>query len=133
MCLLLKYSFLIGLFALLVSTVSCGGGHSRQPAAEAITAYLQALVQNDIHAMINLSCAQWESQAKLELDSFAAVKVALEGPGCTESGTDDGIVLVNCSGKIIANYGAEDLVIELRERTYQVVNEGGEWRMCGYR
>ncbi len=83
--------------------------------------------------MINQACAQWESQAKLEFDSFAAVKVALEGPGCSETGQDGSVSLVNCSGKIIASYGEEDLIIDLAERTYQVVNEGGEWRMCGYR
>jgi len=112
---------------------ACASTNQSQQAAEAVTAYLDALVQKEENAMINQACAQWESQAKLEFDSFAAVKVALEGPGCSETGQDGGVILVNCSGKIIASYGEEDLVIDLAERTYQVVNEGGEWRMCGYR
>ena len=35
--------------------------------------------------------------------------------------------------KIVANYGNEVLELDLSERSYQVVEEGGEWRMCGYR
>lgn len=116
-----------------ISAAACGSTNQSQPAADAVTAYLEALVQKEENAMINQACAQWESQAKLEFDSFAAVKVALEGPGCSETGQDGSVTLVTCSGKIIASYGEEDLIIDLAERTYQVVNEGGEWRMCGYR
>ena len=116
-----------------ISASACSSPNQSQPAADAVTAYLEALVQKEENAMINQACAEWESQAKLEFDSFAAVKVALEGPGCLETGQDGSVRLVSCSGKIIASYSEEDLIIDLAERTYQVVNEGGEWRMCGYR
>lgn len=124
---------ILGFLVLLFFLVACGGANQAQPAASAVTLYLEALVQKDENTMINQSCAAWESQAKLEFDSFAAVKIALEGPGCTEAGFDGSTTLVNCSGRIIASYGEEDLIIELGDRTYQVINEGGEWRMCGYR
>jgi len=40
---------------------------------------------------------------------------------------------VSCTGTITANYGNEVLEIDLSERTYQVVFEAGERRMCGCR
>ena len=33
---------------------------------------------------------------------------------------------------IIANYGAEDLEIDVAEQAYRTVQEGGQWRVCGY-
>ena len=83
--------------------------------------------------MINHSCSDWESQAKLELNSFAAVEASLENLTCEISGQEGEYTLVDCRGIIIANYGAEVLEIDLQERTFQVLQEGGEWRMCGYR
>ena len=83
-------------------------------------------------AMINNSCADWEEDARLEHTSFAAVKLSLENPDCRVSGEQDGYILVNCTGKIIANYGAEDLEIDISKQIYRVLEEGGEWRMCGY-
>ena len=128
-----KVFLLLSSLLVMMGLAGCANQNAGSPAAEAIDAYLDALVQKEENQMINLACAEWESQAKLEFDSFAAVKVTLEGPGCTEAMQDGSIILVTCSGKIIASYGEEDLIIELKDRKYQVVIEDGEWRMCGYR
>lgn len=133
MCEIRKILLIIGALPAVFMVVACSAADQGQPAAASVSAYLEALVQKDENAMINQACAEWEEQARLEFDSFAAVEVKLEGPGCLETGMDGSITLVSCTGKLIASYGAEDLVIELNERTYQVLNEGGEWRMCGYR
>jgi hypothetical protein len=101
-------------------------------AADAVTGYLEALVARDLNRMTNLSCAAWEPQARLEFDSFAAVKLNTQDLGCKQVGQDQNYTLVTCTGSIIANYGAEDLQIDVAGRTYQVVQEGSEWRMCGY-
>ncbi len=103
-----------------------------QEAPQAVMDYLNALVAMDEIALINKSCAEWEEEARLEHKSFAAVKSTLENPDCQVTGEQDGYVLVNCTGKIIANYGAEDLEIDISRQTYRVLEEGGEWRMCGY-
>lgn len=103
-----------------------------QEAPQAVMDYLNALVAMDEIALINKSCAEWEEEARLEHKSFAAVKSTLENPDCQVTGEQDGYVLVNCTGKIIANYGAEDLEIDISRQTYRVLAEGGEWRMCGY-
>jgi hypothetical protein len=101
-------------------------------ASQAVENYLRALVDRDLNAMIVSSCADWEADAKTEFDSFAAVKLNLNDLACQEVEKQGAAVLVTCSGSIIANYGAEDLEIDVADRTYQAIDEGGEWRMCGY-
>jgi len=98
----------------------------------AVRAYLNGIVNQDENAMIAASCADWEAQARQEFTSFAAVRIALEGPSCSETSRQGNTAVVTCTGRIVANYGAEDLVIELADRPYKVVRDAGEWRMCGY-
>ena len=38
-----------------------------------------------------------------------------------------------CNGNIVATYNNEDQQLDLSVRTYQVVQEGGEWLVCGTR
>jgi len=118
---------------LLSSLTGCNGANQSKGAAAAIESYLQALVARDLNQMTNASCAAWESQAKVEFDSFAAVKLELKDLACKEVGQDNDFTLVSCTGSIIANYGAEDLEIDIAERAYKTIQEGGEWRMCGYK
>lgn len=114
---------------------ACGGASSSgaDEAAAVVEGYFQALNAKDVNTMIAHSCADWEAPARQEYDSFAAVETTLEGPECQTSGTEGETTLVACTGTIIASYGNEDLEIDLSERTYQVIEEGGEWRLCGYR
>lgn len=120
--------FLIALIAM----ASCSSASQPGP-VDAIEAYQDALVAGDVDQLVNVSCADWEAQAHLELDSFTAVTTELEGRTCEQAGQDGDTTLVTCTGSIKANYGAEVLEINLADRTYQAIYEGGEWRMCGYR
>lgn len=117
---------------LLMATLS-SCTRDRDGAVKAIQAYLQALVNKDSERVATLSCADWEADARTELESFTAVSVALQDLDCKETGVDGETALVSCSGKIAANYGNEVLEIDLAERTFQAVYEDGDWRMCGYR
>ena len=121
------------LWTVLLLMISSCSSESADNASRAVETYLGALVSKDENQMINHSCSDWESQAKLELNSFAAVEASLENLNCETSGQAGDYTLVDCSGIIIANYGAEVLEIDLQERTFQVLQEGGDWRMCGYR
>ena len=112
---------------------ACSGTEQTNDAAAAIEAYNQALVAKDSNRLSNLSCASWEADAKNELDSFGAVSARLENPSCQVSGKDGEYTLVSCTGKIIADYNGENLEINLGDRTYKAIKEGGDWRMCGYR
>jgi hypothetical protein len=113
---------------------ACGAqaGGSNSPAVQAVQTYLQALVAKDATKLANQSCKTWESEATLEMDSFQAVTATLEGVSCQETGKDGSATLVNCKGNIVATYNGEKQNLDLSPRTYKVVQEGGEWRVCGY-
>lgn len=123
---------LIGILFLLIAA-GCTNSGNTSNAVGAIEAYNKALVAKDANQLSTLSCAAWEADAKNELDSFSAVTATLNNMKCKEAGKDGNTTLVTCTGNITADYGNEVLTINLADRTYQVVNEGGEWRMCGYR
>ena len=107
-------------------------GKATDPAAKAVEDYLTALVNKDANALSALSCADWESNALLELDSLQAVATRLENLACTATGTDGTTTQVNCQGKILATYNSEDQEFDLSVRTYQVIQQGGEYLVCGY-
>lgn len=124
---------LILLSLLAVLTLSaCGAGGEDAP-AQAVENYLNALVTKDADRLSTLSCAEWEEDALLELDSFQAVDTRLEGLACEQTGMDGETALVLCNGNIVATYNEEDQELDLSVRTYQVVEEGGEWLVCGTR
>ena len=99
--------------------------------ARVVEDYLQALAEKDASRLSALSCADWENSAQTELDSFQAVEVRLQDVACATSGTEGDATLVTCQGSLIATYGAEDQDLDLSGRAYQVVQDGGEWLVCG--
>jgi hypothetical protein len=101
--------------------------------AKAVEDYLNALVAKDSNRLTTLSCSDWEDDALLEFDSFQAVTTRLDGLACSQTGTDGDTALVLCKGKIIATYNNEDQELDLSVRTYQVVQQGGDWLVCGTR
>lgn len=110
--------------------VACGGGQADAP--QAVESYLEALVAQDTDAIVSLSCVDWEEQAITEVDSFEAVSAELDGVACEVSGESGDYTLVTCTGKIVVTYDAEVQELPLEGRVYQVLQDGGQWRMCGY-
>jgi hypothetical protein len=115
----------------LVLLAGCAGGKSE--AAGIVEAYLTALVGKQADQLSTLSCADWESSALTELDAFQNVEAQLVDLACSDSGKDGATTLVTCSGKITASYNGELQDFPLGDRVYQLVSEGGELRVCGYR
>jgi hypothetical protein len=115
-----------------LALTACGSTNDNAP-VQAVEGYLNALVEKDTNRLSTLSCGEWEDDALLELDSFQAVSARLEGLACEQTGTDGDIALVLCNGNIVATYNNEDQQLDLSVRTYQVVQEGGEWLVCGTR
>jgi hypothetical protein len=111
---------------------ACGSSNENAP-AKAVEDYLNALVAKDGDRLTTLSCGDWEDDALLELDSFQAVTARLEGLACEQTGTDGDMALVLCNGNIVATYNDEDQELDLSVRTYQVIQEGGDWLVCGTR
>ena len=121
--------------AILITTfilAACASGGDDAP-VRAVENYLNALVEKDADRLSTLSCGEWEDDALLELDSFQAVTTRLEGVACEQTGTDGSTALVLCNGNIVATYDNEDQELDLSTRTYQVVEEGGDWLVCGAR
>ena len=125
---------LILLVALITNILltACSASNSDAP-AKAVETYLNTLVAKDADQLPTLVCGDWEEDALIELDSFQAVTPRLEDVSCTPTGTDGDIVLVNCSGKIIATYNEEDQELDLSVRTYEVIQQDGDWLVCGTR
>ncbi len=111
---------------------ACASNNENAP-VQTVENYLTALVEKDADRLATLSCGEWEDDALLELDSFQAVTARLEGLACEQTGTDEETALVLCNGNIVATYNNEDQQLDLSVRTYQVVQEGGEWLVCGTR
>ena len=116
--------------SLFLFLAACTG---KDPAAQAVEDYWQAMVAQNIESLSQLSCPDWESQAIMELDSFQAVEARLEGMICSESGQEGEDTIVSCQGKIIATYNDEDQELALNARDVIVRQVGGEWLICGYR
>jgi hypothetical protein len=126
-----KMSWLAVLLAVLSLALSaCGGG--KDPAAQAVESYLTALVKQDSARLDTIACKDWAAQARLELDAFQGVSASLKDLACTKQGADGAASLVSCQGKILATYNNEQQELPLAGRTYKVLQEGGEWRVCGY-
>lgn len=122
----------LGFFSALV-LASCAGGGSGDEAAGVAAAYLNALVGKNGEQLSALSCADWEAQAVMELDSFQAVSTQLKDVNCALTSKEEGKSIVTCSGSIIASYNGEDMEIDLSQRPFVLVKQGGEWQVCGYR
>jgi hypothetical protein len=112
---------------------ACGSASSGEGAAQAIETYLTALVEKDAATLVNTSCATWEEGALTDSRAYDGVTARLEGMACAVDSSDGEYTLVSCSGNIIATYSGEDRPLPLDTRQYLAVEEGGEWRMCGYR
>ena len=127
-------TFFLILFGILTTLAlsACASNNDNAP-VQAVEDYLTALVEKDANRLTTLSCGEWEDDALLELDSFQAVTARLEGLACEQTGTDGDTALVLCNGNIVATYNGEDQQLDLSVRTYQVVEEGGEWLVCGTR
>ncbi|MBI3160296.1 MAG: hypothetical protein HYZ26_11925 [Chloroflexi bacterium] len=119
------------LTSLWLAACASGSGEA-DGAAAAIQNYIQAIVAQDETAAAALSCAAWEAEALTEVHAFDGVTARLEDFSCVEGPTEDGTI-VNCTGAIIATYQGEDRPLDLAARAYLAVQEGGEWRMCGYK
>lgn len=104
----------------------------KNPAAGVVENYITALVNKDVNRMSVLSCSTWEQDAHMEFDLFQAIKTRLDGLSCTVTSTDKDKSSVTCKGKIIATYDNEDQDFDLSRLPYQVVNQGGEFLVCGH-
>ncbi len=123
-----RWIMVVLMLGLCVFLVSCSGSTSP---ADVVVGYYNALVAGDASSLSQLSCADWEQQSRLMLDSFTGVKARVDSIACSELENDGSNAAVNCSGKIIATYGTEDQEIDLSNTTFLLQKQGSEWLVCG--
>ncbi len=121
-------AIMLGLSILLSA---CSSSPNSTGAVDAVEGYVNALASNDKASLSALSCADWETSALTELDSLQAVTAKLDGFSCQQTSTDGETVLVDCKGKMILSYNGEDQELDLSTRTYKVVEQDGNWLVCG--
>jgi hypothetical protein len=128
-----KFSWImLVMIVITLALTACAKSDAGAP-AKAVEDYLTALVNKDADRLPTLVCGAWESDALIELDSFQAVTARLEDAACEQTGTDGDTALVKCNGRIVASYNNEDQELDLSVRIYQLVQEGGDWLVCGTR
>lgn len=123
--------FLFSMLAMLV-LVACGSSSSDAP-AQAVEDYWNVIVAKEAERLPTLVCGDYEEDALTALDSLQAVTARLDSFSCTQTGVEDDTALVNCTGNLVLTYDAEDQKIDLSIVTYEVVEEGGDWLVCGTR
>jgi len=128
----LQKSILILTLVVIATTISACASNSDGP-IKAVENYLNALVNKEADKLPTLVCGDWEEAALIELDSFQAVTARLENVSCSQTGADGDTTLVLCNGSIVATYNGEDQQLDLANRTYQVVQQSGDWLVCGIR
>ncbi|MEA3327009.1 MAG: hypothetical protein U9R53_06835 [Chloroflexota bacterium] len=122
--------YLIGLYLLILILTACAV--SSDTPAQTVELYYQALVEKDQERLVNLSCSEWEATALLTLDSFSNVDASLVDVACETTEDEGTAAKVTCEGAISATYDGEAREFPLSGQYYRVIQEGGEWRMCGY-
>jgi len=127
----MRYLLILSMLVLSILLSACGSSVDSTGAKDAVEGYVNALASNDEASLAALSCADWESSALTELDSLQAVTAKLDGFSCQQSGTDGETALVNCTGKMVLSYNGEDQELDLSTRTYRVVQQDGNWLVCG--
>jgi hypothetical protein len=120
-----KFGF--GLSVILL--ILLGGCAQAGDPGDAVVKYLQARAAANTDAIRAVSCAAWEGQAAAQADSFRSMNAKLDNVSCKASGTSGDATLVTCTGNIVTTYNGED-----RSRpipSYSVMQEDGEWKVCG--
>ncbi|HQV27256.1 MAG TPA: hypothetical protein PLG23_03020 [Thermoflexales bacterium] len=120
----------IGVLAATLLIAACAAG---APPAQQVETYLRARASSNVNQMVSLSCGAWEAQARIEASSFKALNARVEGLTCQVAGSEGSASYVACAGKIVTSYNGESREVSLAEKQFKTVNEGGEWRVCGYR
>lgn len=128
----IMFRCLASLVLLALMIVACQKSQGSD-ASGVVEDYFAALVAKDGNRAVNLSCSAWEEQAQLDADTFAINPATAEDIHCQAAGEDGAATLVSCTGRLVLDYNGEKQEIDLADRSYRVVQESGEWRMCGYK
>ena len=120
------------ILSLIVFLLAGCGGSSNVTAASAVEEYVKVRITGDEAKLVALTCKDRESAARTEAAGFRQGNTRIESVSCKESGKEGQFTVVRCEGKMIKNYGGEDTTINLADRAFKMIQEDGQWRVCGY-
>lgn len=101
--------------------------------AKAVEKYLEARISKDSELFAGTFCADFESDALIEFDSFGELESTLEDMTCNVDNVSDATASVSCTGSLETVYNGEARrPLDLARFTYLATQEDGEWKMCGY-
>lgn len=123
---MIEHKHLVLLVLVLLSACGVSGEPGRT-----VEDYFTAIAAGDDIRAVNLSCSDWEVRARMDADSFLNVQTTIEALSCAAISQTETRVEVQCSGRIMADYQGENLIIDLSLQTYQLIAEDGVWRVCG--
>ncbi len=126
-----SYGTFLLFFLISVLLAACSGSQANGPGT-AVERYLQAVVSGEPDRIAPLSCADWESAARDEVDSFTGVKANLEAVSCQSVSSSDHEATVTCGGSIAATYNNEITNFPLEGKQFRVIQQSGDWLVCGY-
>ena len=126
-----KIVFTLLLISIIVLS-SCGS-QAGSNAASAASDYINALAEKNKSQVTALSCKDWEESATLEVDALLSVDAAVSELNCEITGEDNTGTYVVCSGSLDLTYNDEIRAIDLSRKTYTLVQEDGQWRVCSYK
>ena len=99
--------------------------------AATVSQYINALAAKDANRMSVLSCADWAPKSQELLDSITSVDVKLKSLACKTLENDGKNASVKCTGTLNATYNNENQTLDLSTVTYVLVNQQGDWLVCG--
>lgn len=105
---------------------------TQTPASVAVENYLQVLSDKDEETLLQSICPEYEFDALVEFDALAQVQTELKDVACQQVESNAEEAKVTCTGSIISNYGSEIFNYDLTGRTYNVMQAGENWLVCGY-
>ena len=109
-----------------------GCGKNQTLASQSVEEFFQAIVEKNQGLLVSKVCASYELDAMMDFNTFAIVKTSLENFSCQTTGENETGYDVRCEGSLNANFGDELRIFELSNRTYQVIEENGNWLICGH-
>ena len=119
------------LTVLLISILLSACTSKADAPAKSVEAFWRAMAATDGAALSSLSCADYEEEALLTMESFQSVELELKDLQCSTTGTSGDSAEVTCQGTLNASYGAENFSFDLSDATFAAVKQGGDWLMCG--
>lgn len=122
----MKKTLLIFIFVFGFALSACAG-NGNDAAIAAVENYMAAVEAQDADQILLYVTEDWSTMAVLEVDSFAAVSPIIHDLNCAVANQIENAVEITCEGYIETTYGNEQREIDLSNRTYTVIQEGGEW------